>query len=126
MPLSLDTLGLRIEDGVGRITLRRPDNANAMNPTMARELLEVAIACDVDTSVRAVLIDAEGRMFCAGGDLAAFASAGTDLAGLIKRMTVDLHGAISRLARMRAPVIAAVQGAAAAFLGKRKPIFHGR
>jgi 2-(1,2-epoxy-1,2-dihydrophenyl)acetyl-CoA isomerase len=111
--MPLETLGLRIEDGVGRITLRRPDNANAMNPTMARELLEVAIACDVDTSVRAVLIDAEGRMFCAGGDLDGFASAGTGLASLIKRMTVDLHGAISRLARMRAPVIAAVQGAAA-------------
>ncbi len=111
--MPLETLGLRIEDGVGRITLQRPDNANAMNPTMARELLDVAIACDVDAAVRAVLIDAEGRMFCAGGDLAGFASAGTALAGLIKRMTVDLHGAISRLARMRAPVIAAVQGAAA-------------
>lgn len=109
----LETLGLRIADGVGRITLRRPDNANAMDPTMAKELLEAAIACDVDPSVRAVLIDAEGGMFCAGGDLGAFSRAGDNLAALIKRMTVDLHGAISRLTRMRAPVIAAVQGAAA-------------
>ena len=111
--MPLETLDFRIDHGVGRITLRRPDNANAMNSVLARELLEVAIECDVDESVRVVLIDAEGRMFCAGGDLTAFSSAGDDLATVIKRMTVDLHAAISRLARMRAPVIAAVQGAAA-------------
>ena len=111
--MNLDTIALRIDDSVGRITLRRPGHANAMNPTMARELLQVAIACDVDTSIRAVLLDAEGKMFCAGGDLATFSQAGDDLARLLKQMTVDLHAAISRLARLRAPVIAAVQGAAA-------------
>lgn len=111
--MNLDTIALRIDDSVGRITLRRPGHANAMNPTMARELLQVAIACDVDTSIRAVLLDAEGKMFCAGGDLATFSHAGDDLARLLKQMTVDLHPAISRLARLRAPVIAAVQGAAA-------------
>ncbi len=111
--MTFDTLRLQIDDGVARITLCRPDNANAMNPTLARELLDAAIACDVDPSVRAVLIDAEGRMFCAGGDLDTFRRAGDDLARLLRHMTVDLHGAIARLARMRAPVIAAVHGAAA-------------
>jgi 2-(1,2-epoxy-1,2-dihydrophenyl)acetyl-CoA isomerase len=111
--VTFTTLRFQREDGVGRITLLRPEHANAMNPTLAKELLEVAIACDVDPAVRAVLIDSEGRMFCAGGDLEVFHRAGDDLAGVLKRMTVDLHGAISRFARMRAPVIAAVQGAAA-------------
>ena len=111
--MTFDTLRLQIDDGIARITLGRQDNANAMNPILARELLDAAIACDVDPSVRAVLIDAEGRMFCAGGDLDTFRRAGDDLARLLRHMTVDLHGAIARLARMRAPVIAAVQGAAA-------------
>jgi 2-(1,2-epoxy-1,2-dihydrophenyl)acetyl-CoA isomerase len=111
--MAFETLTLNVEDGVGRITLRRPEQANAMNPTMARELLEASIACDVSSAVRCVVLDAEGRMFCAGGDLAAFAAAGDDLPRLIKAMTVDLHAAITRLARMRAPVVAAVQGAAA-------------
>lgn len=111
--MTFDTLRFQIDDGIARITLRRQDNANAMNPILARELLDAAIACDVDPSVRAVLIDAEGRMFCAGGDLDTFRRAGDDLARLLRHMTVDLHGAIARLARMRAPVIAAVQGAAA-------------
>ena len=110
--MTFETLRFRIDDGIGHITLCRPD-ANAMNPTLARELLDAAIACDVNPAVRAVLIDSDGKMFCAGGDLDTFRRAGADLAGLLKHMTADLHGAIARLARMRAPVIAAVQGAAA-------------
>ncbi|MEE2790032.1 MAG: enoyl-CoA hydratase-related protein [Acidobacteriota bacterium] len=111
--MHLETLSLQIDRGVARITLKRPDNANAFNPAMAHELLQVAIACDVDATIRVILLDAEGKMFCAGGDLGHFAEAGNDLAPLLKHMTVDLHAAIARLARMRAPVIAAVQGAAA-------------
>ena len=111
--MDFKTITLKIENGIGNNTLRRPDNANALNATMAHELLDATIACDVDSSVRVVLLDAEGKMFCAGGDLGGFAAAGDDLAGVIKRMVVDLHGAISRLARMQAPVIASVQGAAA-------------
>jgi 2-(1,2-epoxy-1,2-dihydrophenyl)acetyl-CoA isomerase len=111
--MTLKTLDFRIDNGVGRITLNRPDHANAIDPTMASDLLEAAIACDVDRSVRAVLLDARGKMFCAGGDLGGFFKAGADLGRLMKRMTVDLHAAIARLARLRAPVVAAVQGAAA-------------
>lgn len=111
--MDFDSLQLRIEDGVAHITLQRPDQANAITPALARELLEATIACDINPDVRVVLLDAAGKMFCAGGDLGTFANAGPDLASLLKRMVVDLHAAISRLARMRAPVIAAVQGTAA-------------
>ena len=67
--MDFNTITLKIKNGIGHITLRRPDNANALNATMAHELLEATIACDVDSSVRVVLLDAEGKMFCAGGDL---------------------------------------------------------
>ena len=40
--MSFSTLTLSIDDGIGRITLSRPDNANALDPTMSRELLEAA------------------------------------------------------------------------------------
>jgi 2-(1,2-epoxy-1,2-dihydrophenyl)acetyl-CoA isomerase len=109
----LETVKFEIVDGVGHITLNRPDKANAMNPTMARELLEVAITCDEDGSVRCVLIDAVGKMFCAGGDLAEFSAAGDGMPRLLKEMTVCLHAAIGRLARMRPPVVGAVGGTAA-------------
>jgi 2-(1,2-epoxy-1,2-dihydrophenyl)acetyl-CoA isomerase len=111
--MTYETIRFAADDGVARITLARPDHANALDLTMMRELMEAAIACDEDPSVRAVLIDSEGRLFCAGGDLAEFARAGDALPKLLKEATVYLHAAISRLARMRAPVVAAVHGHAA-------------
>ena len=111
--MGYSTIRVGIENGVARLTLARPDHANALDLTMMRELMEAAIACDEDPSVRAILIDSEGRLFCAGGDLAEFARAGDALPKLLKEATVYLHAAISRLVRMRAPVVAAVQGHAA-------------
>lgn len=108
-----ETLEFALQHGVGRITLNRPDAANAIDLQLARELMEVALRCDEDPEVRAVLLRASGRMFCAGGDLGAFAAAGDAMPALLKEMTTYLHAGISRLARMHAPVIAAVQGAAA-------------
>ena len=109
----LETLHFELADNVARITLNRPDAANAMNMQMSKDLLEVGIECDEDPDVRAVLLRSEGRMFCAGGDLASFARAGDALPRALKEMTVYLHAAITRLARGSAPVIAAVQGPAA-------------
>jgi 2-(1,2-epoxy-1,2-dihydrophenyl)acetyl-CoA isomerase len=111
--MAYDTLKLDLRDGVARITLGRPDAAHAMNLPMARELMRASIDLDEDPSVRAVLVASTGRIFCAGGDLASFRDAGDSLPALLKEITVYLHGAISRFARMRAPVIAAVNGAAA-------------
>jgi len=111
--MHLNTLKFQINDGIARITLSRPDDANAINLTMAQELLQTIITCDVDRNVRAVLLDAEGRLFSAGGDLGHLAKAGDTLPAILKELTATLHAAISHLARMRAPVIASVQGAAA-------------
>jgi len=111
--MGYENLGFRLEDGLARVTLSRPDAANAVNLALSRELMEVALACDEDPAVRAVLLTGEGRFFCAGGDLGAFAAAGPGMPSLIKEMTTYLHAALSRLARMRAPVVVAVNGTAA-------------
>ncbi|MEQ9003751.1 MAG: enoyl-CoA hydratase-related protein [Pseudomonadales bacterium] len=105
------TLLFERADGVARITLNRPQ-ANALDPVMARELSAVAVICDDDPTVRAVVITGAGKLFCAGGDLAVFADAGAGAKSLIKTMAGDLHMALSRFARMQAPVIAAVNGTA--------------
>jgi 2-(1,2-epoxy-1,2-dihydrophenyl)acetyl-CoA isomerase len=108
-----ETLRFEATDGVARITLARPDAANAIDLALARELADAALRCDEDPAVRAVLLTGEGRMFCAGGDLSAFAAAGDGAPALLKQITAQLHVAIARLARMRAPVVAAVNGPAA-------------
>ena len=111
--MKLEHLELREEGGLVTITLNRPKAANAIDMEMARELMRVAIHCDQSADVRAVLLDATGKLFCAGGDLKSFVAAGEALPALLKELTTNLHGAISRLSRMRAPLVVAVQGPAA-------------
>lgn len=111
--MDLETLKFDIEDGIATITLSRPDAANALDLTMARELSDVAIICDEADDVRVVVIRGEGKMFCAGGDLSVMGDAGHAAPAVIKQMAGDLHMALSRLNRMDAPVIAAINGTAA-------------
>jgi 2-(1,2-epoxy-1,2-dihydrophenyl)acetyl-CoA isomerase len=110
--MSHQTLELRRDGAMARITLDRPP-ANALDLTMARELAEVALVCDEDPEVRVVVLTGRGKAFCAGGDLASFGAAGERVPTLLKEVTAGLHVAIARFARMRAPVIAAVNGVAA-------------
>lgn len=107
------TLLFDVRNHVACITLNRPETANAINGDLARELMHAALLCDEDSSVRAVLLAGAGRNFCVGGDLRSFAALGDTLPGYLKETTIYLHAAVSRLARMNAPVIAAVQGNAA-------------
>ena len=111
--MKLETLDFSISNNIATITLNRPENANALNPIMAKELSNMAIECDENKDIRAVIIEGSGKMFCAGGDLKAFSDAGDSAPALIKQMAGDLHIAISRFSRMDAPTIAAVNGTAA-------------
>jgi len=97
---------------VARITLNRPDAANALDETVARELMQAAIRISEERSIRAVILTGAGRMYSAGGDLKAFARQEARLPAHLKELAGVLHLAISRFARMEAPVIAAVNGAA--------------
>jgi 2-(1,2-epoxy-1,2-dihydrophenyl)acetyl-CoA isomerase len=98
---------------VATITLNRPAQFNALNLEMARELMHATIAADEDPGVRCVVLTGAGKAFFAGGDLSTFAAAGDQRGALIKEMTTYFHAAISRLSRMDAPVIAAINGVAA-------------
>lgn len=98
---------------VERITLNRPDAAHGISLTMARELAAVARACDRDPEVRAVLLTASGKFFCAGGDLKEMEAHAADPGAFVKELADTLHRASSSLARMDAPVVVAVNGVAA-------------
>ncbi len=80
---------------------------------MGQELMKVSIECDESADTRAVLLTGSGKMFCAGGDLPSFVESGEHLYGTLLELTTYLHAAISRFARMNAPLIIAVNGMAA-------------
>jgi 2-(1,2-epoxy-1,2-dihydrophenyl)acetyl-CoA isomerase len=108
-----ETLQFDVTGGVAQVTLHRPDAKNALNLAMARELMDAAIRCDEDPGIRAVVLTGSNGVFSAGGDLKSFSRAGDRLPHALKELTTYLHAAVSRLARMDAPVVAAVNGAAA-------------
>ena len=104
---------LQRQGSVARVLLNRPDAGNAIDRGLASALRDAAIECDEDATVRCVVIAARGKMFCAGGDIRAFARAGDQVGVLIKQITADLHIALSRLMRMNKPLVTAIQGPAA-------------
>ncbi|MCU1253814.1 MAG: putative enoyl-CoA hydratase/isomerase, partial [Candidatus Angelobacter sp.] len=101
-----------VRESVAHVMLNRPQAGNALDLEMAKQLMAAALRCEADQSVRAVLLKGAGKSFCVGGDVKVFA-AQLQLPQYLREITSYLHLAISRFARLDAPVIAAVQGSAA-------------
>lgn len=98
---------------VAVLTLSRPESGNAIDLNMADSLRQAVLACAADDAVRAVLLTGQGRAFCVGGDVKAFAAAGAAASALVDTLTASLHTAIARLASMDKPLVTAINGAAA-------------
>jgi enoyl-CoA hydratase/carnithine racemase len=104
-----------IEKGVATVTLYRPDQMNAVTPTMRKELIDIFTAADQDDSVRAVVVRGAGKAFCAGADLSSGGSAFDRTTQEGRKVRIGEHrdggGQISlAIFRCRKPVIAAING----------------
>lgn len=100
-----------ISDGVGRLVLNRPDQSNSFDLPAANDLAAAVAAVSAD-EVRAITLTAEGKRFCAGGDVKSFVEADDAPAYLLELATV-LEGALRDLADVPKPVVAGVRGAVA-------------
>jgi enoyl-CoA hydratase/carnithine racemase len=61
-------------DGIGKITINRPDALNALHPDTHRQMQQALRELDSDTDIRVVIITGTGRAFCTGADLKHIAS----------------------------------------------------
>lgn len=110
--MNLKATRYEVRNGVAHVRFARPEGANAINPSFARDLRAIMLAIEFDAAVKAISVTAEGPVFCAGGDLKEFYAAGDGLPKLASDMLVDFHGAIYKMNRMPKPFVAGVRGAA--------------
>jgi enoyl-CoA hydratase/carnithine racemase len=99
-------------DGVATLTLDRPERANALSAAMIAALHDAVAAAAADPQVRVIVIAANGRIFCAGHDLAEMRSI-PDKAGL-EDLFARCGAMMQAIRACPKPVIARVQGAAVA------------
>lgn len=105
---------LDIDSALARVTLNRPESLNALDVATSQVL--IAVVEDLvprvrDGSVRAVLLRAEGRSFCAGGDITGFTGTPGQRAEVLRQMIPPLNAALHTLAGLPVPVVSAVNGA---------------
>ena len=67
--MSFEQIEFEIHDGVGLITLNRPERMNAWTYQMSDELTSVIEQCNDDPEVGAMVMTGAGRGFCAGADI---------------------------------------------------------
>ena len=102
-----ETVTVTTSGAVGRLTLNRPGQLNALSTQVLRDLTAAAQWFDEQQDVRVVIVGGEGRVFCAGADLSGFptpedpglrraAEAGLAMAAAVENMQAltiaQLHG----------------------------------
>ncbi|MEO6608354.1 MAG: enoyl-CoA hydratase/isomerase family protein [Aestuariivirga sp.] len=102
---------LTIEGNLAIITLARPEKLNALDKPMILALERAAHEVDANTNVHVAIITGEGpKAFCAGGDIEAWSAENPEDFGL--QWVRIGHRAFDALARLRQPLIAALNGSA--------------
>ena len=100
-----------IINNVGKITLNRPEKYHSFVKDMAIQLQNILDKCNENKSIRAIMITASGKAFCAGQDL----DEATDKNGPSLTEIVENHynPIIRKIRNIEKPVVAAVNGVAA-------------
>jgi len=107
-----DSIVYAREGALVRLTFNRPASLNAMGFEMGTRWRDLAHEITTDASVGAVILDAAGPAFCAGGDVREMAASGSSGAD-ITEMAGIIHDGIRTFVESDIPIVAAVQGAVA-------------
>lgn len=104
-------VNLDVVDGVATLTIDRPRKLNALGPPLLAALDDALAALDRDTDVRVVILTGAGdRAFSAGADINAWSA--LDPIEMWRSWVREGHRILDRLATLRQPTIAAVNGMA--------------
>jgi enoyl-CoA hydratase/carnithine racemase len=110
-----DVALLAVDGAIATVTLNRPAAFNAIDLAIAQRLEALAKEIEANDRVRVLVIEGEGRAFCAGGDLQTIGGAAE--AGKIEPVVSELlkhyHAFIESLRRMPKITLSSVHGSAA-------------
>lgn len=106
---------LKIDGAVATITLNRPAAFNSINLAIARKLEQLAADVEASDDIKVLVIEGEGKAFCAGGDLQTIgaAAAADTIAPVVGELLKHYHAFIAALRRMPKLVLSSVHGSAA-------------
>jgi enoyl-CoA hydratase len=103
----------QVIDGVGCMTLNRPDKFNCISTGLMDGMDAAMAAFEADANVRVVLLTGAGKTFCTGADLDEVMAARRDRSAL-KAFIGHIHAMLRRLEASPLPVVVAVNGLALA------------
>ena len=107
-----DAILFSVDEGMARLTLNRPSRLNAFDVELAHAWREATVEAVSRADVEAILIDATGPGFCAGGDVIAMASSmqsGAEITALAEVINTGIRA----LTESSVPVVAAAHGTTA-------------
>jgi enoyl-CoA hydratase/carnithine racemase len=111
--MHLTTVEYRVQAGVARAVLNRPDQLNAISPGLLEDLDRVCESVEADDAVRVLTLTGAGRAFCAGADLRVVRELSPDAAKWSGFMRL-WHRVFNRIEALPVPVIAGIHGFALA------------
>ena len=106
---------LHIDGPIATITLNRPAAFNSINLAIAQRLEQFATQIEASDEIRVVVIEGEGRAFCAGGDLQTIGAAAeaNTVTPVVGELLTHYHAFIETLRRMPKLSLSSVHGSAA-------------
>lgn len=105
-----DPFLLEVSGRVGVLRITREDKRNALDAAMMDMLADLCREIEQRDDIGVLILTGSGRSFCAGGDITAWS--GQSPAEFARHWVRDGHEAFDRLARLRQPVIAVLNGPA--------------
>jgi enoyl-CoA hydratase len=99
---------LEVEARIGILRIVREDKRNALDADMMDALADLCRKIERRDDIGVLILTGSGDSFCAGGDIAAWSAQSP--AAFARHWVRDGHEALERLARLRQPVIAALNG----------------
>src|SRR5919199_3164257 len=95
--MTAELVHLDVQSGIATITLDSPGNRNALSTPLRAQLSEALVSTASDDSVRVVVLDHTGPVFCAGMDLTEPPDAVTELPDILQRIRSHPKPVVAKL-----------------------------